>query len=459
MSLRPYQKKGLEEIKAHYRNGIKKVLLHMPTGSGKTVVFSEVLKGIYQKEKAGLIAVRGRKLVDQASKRLTREGVSHGVFMANHRMWSPNRPIQVCSIDTIRSRGILPKADLVIIDECDEATSPSFKNFLGNYEGCFMLGVTATPYGSKPLTHLADAIVAPITISELVSQGYLVDGRYYAPRTPDLSEVSTSKMTGDYVVEELEEVMSGTVIVADVVTEWLKLGQNRPTLAFCVSVDHSLQVCAAFNAKGVPAVHCDANVPDSVRDSMISRLESGEIKVICNIGTMTRGVDIPALSCGIMARPTQSYNLFVQMMGRFTRPFPGKDNFILLDHSGNLEKFGTLKDVDKVQASILGKKPKTDFKTRTCSACFAVFPQQPGACPFCGYVKIIEASEREFTTIDGELAEFVSDPIKRRFEELQRLRKLSGYKRGWIFHKMKDEFGEQVAEEFVPKRIIPAWRQ
>lgn len=456
--LRTYQRDAITQIRDHYKKGGKRAMLHMPVGSGKTATFCEVLKGLHMNNKPGLIVVRGRKLVDQASQRLAREGVPHGVFMANHKGFNPNLPIQVASIDTLRARDAKPRATLIVIDEAHFAVSPSFKNFLEQYPDSLILSVTATPFTKQSLRHLADVIISPITISELLAQGFLVDARYFAPRAPDLSKISISRMTGDYDIEELEELMKGTVIVGDTVTEWKRLGENRSTLVFCVSVNHSLQICEAFNKAGIKAEHVDASINDRARDQMIARLERGETKVITSIGTMTTGVDIPSLGCLVFTRPTKSYSLYVQMLGRGTRPFPGKEHFIVLDHAGNLMRHGALENIDGREVSLDGKEPEEKLLVRTCEKCFAVFPQRPGPCPNCGYIAPKTENTRELEQRDGELAEYVSDPIKARLFQLRSMRAERKYNTNWVWYKMRDEFGEDVAEKYCPRYIKQTWK-
>jgi hypothetical protein len=134
MKLRPYQEKALDEIRAHYGNGVKKVLLKLATGGGKTLCFCTILKSVHAKGLKGIMVVRGKALVDQASDRLSRENVPHGVHMANHWRRMPDEPIQVCSVDTLFRRKIVPKAHLVVVDECfppdvEILTNKGFKRF------------------------------------------------------------------------------------------------------------------------------------------------------------------------------------------------------------------------------------------------------------------------------------------------------------------------------------------
>jgi DNA repair protein RadD len=459
MALRDYQERGLSEIRQAYSKGIKKVLLYMATGSGKTATFSEVLKGLHAKGNTGIVVVRGRKLVDQASLRLAREGVPHGVFMAGHKSFNPNFPIQVASIDTLRARGIRPRASLIVVDEAHMATSQSFRDFLNYYKDAFILAVTATPFTKKPLRHIGDVIVSPINISGLLSQGFLVDGKYYAPRTPKLDNVEISKSTGDYDTEQLNKVMKESVLVGDTVSEWKRLGENRSTLVFCCTVEHSKQVCQAFNDAGIPAEHIDANINDRERDVIIDRLEKGITKVITSIGTMTTGVDIPSLGCLVFARPTRSFILYVQMLGRGTRPHPGKNDFIVLDHAGNLMRHGCLRDIDSVDPTLDGK-PESEKAppVMTCPECFSVFSIQPWPCPSCGHKPEDKPeNNRKLNEIDGTLEAYSHDPVMLELIRLKETRKQKKFHTNWIWHKLSEKFGVETANKYFPVRKTPKW--
>lgn len=224
MQLRPYQQKAIDEIREHFQKGIKKVLLYLSTGGGKTVVFCKVMDSATKRNKKCIMVVRGRKLVSQASKRLTREKIPHGVLMAGHPGYFPSAPIQICSIDTLRARKLYPQADLIIYDEAHFATSPSYMKFIEQYPNAYHLPVTATPFTDKPLSHIAESVVHPITTQELIDQGYLVNAQYFAPSTVDLSKVKVSSTTKDYVTEDLEAVMNTSAITGDIIENWIKNG-------------------------------------------------------------------------------------------------------------------------------------------------------------------------------------------------------------------------------------------
>lgn len=458
--LRPYQKKAVDQIRAKYRKGIKKALLHLDTGGGKTVIFSDIMKATSDRGKKCVMVVRGRKLVDQAHKRLLREGVFHGVIMAGH--WAFNRmaPIQICSIDTLNSRSHYPEADLVVYDEAHNTVSKSYVDFVKHYPDAYHLAVTATPYVEKSLRHVADCVIRPISMDELIAQGYLVPPIYYAPSSVDVSGVKVSRGTNDYVTADLEAILNGNDIVGNLVQTWRDFGQNRSTLIFAVSIVHSKHIAQTFREAGITAEHCDADTPDKERDAVIARLESGETKVVVNVGIFCTGIDIPSLGCILMARPTKSYNLYIQQAGRGTRPAPNKNDFLLLDNAGNVLRHGFIND--QPECNLDGTKIKESVSPiKTCKSCFAIFNQFKKQCPQCGHANTTTEKEREITEVDGTLERIEQMPIEAKafqeFKRLQKVKKEKKFKRGWIWHKMKEQFGEKIASKYVPKMEVPEW--
>jgi len=461
MSLRPYQTSAKEAIRAHYAAGERKVLLHLDTGGGKTTVFGDILKDVYNNGGRAIMVVKGRKLVDQACARLVREYVPHGVIMASHWNYRPHERIQICSIDTLVARGkeTWPEADLVVIDEAHMALSPGYCELAAHYDsrGAFFLPVTATPYVTESLRHIANVVVRPITMTELIEQGYLVDAEYWVPSTPNLRNVGVR--AGDYIVADLEKVMGQVQLVGDCVDAWKKIcgPQPRPSLYFCVSVPHSKQVAAMFTAAGVPAAHCDADTPEREREAIIRKLGSGELSVVTNVGIFCTGVDIPPLGCVGMLRPTQSLNLYRQQAGRGSRPHAGKENFLLIDHAGNVKRHGKI--TEEIPYSLDGKIKKflPGKSIVECPTHFRAF-YRGEQCPECGWVPPVEVREQEIVVNDGELVRLVDEPEEDYYlRQLERQRKIYGYKRGWLFHKMKEKFGEEIAKAKCPQRTF-FWR-
>jgi len=458
--LRDYQERALTQLRNLYSQGIRRVLLHMPTGAGKTVIFCDLLKSVLEKGKSAVMIVRGRKLVDQASNRLFREGVPHGVMMAKHWNYKPWERIQICSIDTLRARSLYPKADIVVIDEAHLFTSKGDQDYLKNYTEPLFLPVTATPYGPKGLGHVADTVIHPISMKELIEQGHLVPPRYYCPSIPDLSKVKLQG--GDYKSKDLEKIMQQKAIVGDIIEHWLEIGNNEPTLCFAISVDHSKYLVKEFIKNGIKAEHCDANSSDAERNAAVARLESGEIFILSNVGIFCVGVDIPFLANIIMARPTKSYTLYIQQAGRGTRPCSerGKQYFRILDHSANVLNHGFITNEPEANLEAPDKKKKKKIiDVKICELCFAAY--MGPTCTICGHGKSVHSRPREFMHIDGKLVEITDEPfeakVNRFIKEKKKQAKDRGYKRGWVFYQLQDKFGPEIADKFMPKRVVPSW--
>lgn len=447
--LRPYQIASIDSIRTEFGK-YKKVLLKLATGAGKTTIFCDILKNAATKGKHCIVVVRGRKLVDQASQRLVREGVEHGVLMNKHWNYRPHLPNQVCSIDTLIARGLRPKADLIIIDEAHLAISDGYKEFLDHYKEAFILGVTATPYVDKSLKHVAETVVAPITMQALIDEGYLVPFRYFSPSKPNLDNVKISSSTKDYVTNQLETAMSSKVLTGHIIEHWKKIGEGRPTLCFAVNVHHSKMLTERFKEAGIPAEHCDADSSDCERESVIRRLENGTTKIICNVGIFCTGIDIPCLGAIILARPTQSKNLYIQQVGRGTRTFQSKENCILLDHSGNILRHGF--PTEEWDVDLDGNKKTTTVKNeaKTCDNCFGVFIGK--ICPECKKEVPIPPAQ-EIAETDEELKEIQPNADRNSpdfvFLSLMSTAKKTGRKNAWVQYEMIRKFGFERAKPYL----------
>lgn len=442
--LRPYQNQAIDEIRRLiYVDGQRNVLLHLAQGSGKTVIFCYILKAMYQNEKSAVMMVKGRQLVEQASWRLARESVPHGVHMAGHYRYRPAEKIQVCSIDTLISRAQRPKADLIIIDEAHMATTKGYKSVLSNYDAP-ILHVTATPYNLAPMS-----TVRPIDMQGLIDIGFLVPARYFCPAIPNLKGVHT--VGDDYNQQQLAKAIDRGDLIADIVETWKTHGQDRPSMAFAVNVLHSKHIAARFCDAGIPWKHCDANTPDSERADIIEEHRLGKIKGISHVNIFSTGVDIPWLSCLIMARPTKSKILYHQQGGRGTRIAENKKDFLLLDHAGNVLRHGFLEEENglvKTKANNTGENVKG---IRICSQCFSAY--RGTACKACGNVGTVNTGIKKEK--EGELREIQETEEGKIYRKLRAVAAEKGYKRGWIFYRLAEKLGQEAAEKMMPKRKIP----
>jgi superfamily II DNA or RNA helicase len=284
-----------------------KVLLVAPTGAGKTVIASEIIKRSVAKYKTVLFLAHRREIIQQTSAKLTANGVRHGIIMAGIEP-RPMEPVQVASIDTLHSRGVrsetmrLPSADLLVFDEAHRARGRTREHLISLYPDASMLGMTATPCrgDGRGLGNIFDTMIETPQIAELSRGEYLVKSRIYAPVHPDLRGVRTQR--GDYVVGQLER-MNTDALVGDIVEHWLKYGERRRTVAFAVGVEHSVHIRNEFMCAGLRAEHLDGTTPITEREAILARLAAGETEIVTNCMVLTEGWDMPDVGCCILARP------------------------------------------------------------------------------------------------------------------------------------------------------------
>lgn len=397
MQLRPFQISAIEKTREALHRGVKRPLIYGPTGSGKTEIGIEIMRAAREKNKRVAFLCNRITLVEQASRRLEKSGLPHGVIQGQNTIGA-KRNVLVCSIQTLARRGY-PPLDLAIIDEAHGATAEVYLNFIQAYPNIPIIGLSATPFTrglgreyewGKPF----EEIIVAATIPELVEQGYLVDCDVYAPYSTELFDglKGVPIVRGDYDEKKLGAVVDKPTLVGDIVEHWFRLGYGRQTVVFATNIAHSQHICAAFNAMGVRAEHLDCYTTKQERAAIFARFESGETTVLCNVSVLAEGWDSPACSCMILARPTRSLTRYIQMAGRILRPFPGKERGLLLDHSATSTVFGYPTDElplelndGKRATSTLNDPTPGEEPPRCCSVCGYLLPKGMSVCPKCGF--------------------------------------------------------------------------
>lgn len=452
MLLRDYQQKAINEIRDCYAQGIKRLILQQPTGSGKSVVFCYILKSIYEKGKSGIVVVKGRSLVDNASKVLLREGVPHTVIMSGFPS-TEGHNIYVCSIDTLysrRNKKDLPSADMIIIDEIHMATSKSnsYNWLIENYKHSYILGTTATPWIKGGLRHVADKIIYPISVSELIEQKYLVPLRYFTPVELDISEIKITK--GEFDDASSIFQFEKQSIYIDIISTFQKHCMGGPTFCFAINIAHAHKIQVKFSENNINTVVITADTSLKDREFFLRSLADKKIECIISVGTMTTGVDIPELKNIIICRPTKSKNLHIQMLGRSTRIFPGKEDAKIFDLVGNVSRHGFLIDerIASLDAPNSTKSKTIPSPVKACPACYCCVAISALACPECGHVFVKKIADTSSQGLEGVMEEIPQDLLSRmkfRAEEILLNAWKKGHKPGTIWFRLLDEFGEENA--------------
>jgi superfamily II DNA or RNA helicase len=417
IELRDYQR---DAVQAFEDNPHRCVLIVSPTGSGKTVVASEITKRNAERYKTTLFIAHRREIIAQTGEKLRALGVAHGIIMAGVKP-RPLERTQVSAIQTLHARAVLhqtmpmPEADLLIIDEAHHACATTYRKVIDAYPNARILGLTATPCrgDGRGLGGIFDSIIELPQIPDLIEKSHLVPTRVYASQLhADLAGVRT-KM-GDYVQGQLADRMNTDRLVGNIVVHWLKHGERRKTVVFAVDVGHSVHIRDEFVKAGVKAEHIDGTTPKPERDEILARLGRGEIEVIVNCMMLTEGWDMPDVGCCVLARPTKQMGMYRQMIGRVLRPAPGKKDAIILDHAGAVFRHGFVEDrvewtldPDKGAENVTQRQHEATGKDRfiECSQCSAL--REGGkACPCCGFLP--PKKPVEYQVAEGELREVTS---------------------------------------------------
>ncbi len=360
MILRPYQEKSIADVRAAYSSGLKSVCLTAPCGAGKTVMFSRIAQLAAAKNTRIAILVHRDSLLTQASDKLRDCGVEHGIIAPGYR--SRGELVQVASIQTLARR--LDKYDfnLLIVDECHHAISPTYSKILSRYSGAVILGVTATPTRTNGagLDSVFQKLILGPNIAELIKDGYLVEPLTYGPtHALNLSNIGT--VAGDYDLKALAPHMDDPRITGDAVAAYKKLCPGVPAMVFTCNVQHADDVAAAFGAAGFRSASVNGKMDLRIIRERIAGLSDGSVQVLASCSLVSEGTDLPCVVAAIMLRPTRSLSLSIQQGGRALRPVyaPGHDlstragrlaaiaaskkpKALILDHAANVLRFMTV---------------------------------------------------------------------------------------------------------------------
>lgn len=376
VQLRPYQLAVQAKVFEHWRNGFRNVLAVMPCGAGKTHTFSDTVRQFAANGQTSLLMAHRSEINSQISLTLGKHGVHHRLIApknvianitAAHRrefqgksFINPSAQTAVGSTDTILARmdnlkPWLRSVDLLVADEAHHVAYQGLHTFENAnkwakvFELCsraYGLGVSATPLRGDGLglgrhtDGVFDQIVLGPDMRWLIDQKQLCDYDIIVPESHfDMSKLREG--SEDYTRASLKEASDNSPkMVGDIVETYCKHVFGKRAMCFTTDVATSGKIAAQFNAWGIPAASVSAETDPSVRDDVMQRFRDGRILVIVNVELYGEGTDVPDLDCVIMARPTASLNLFIQQFCRCLRTSPGKTIGVVIDHVGNIVRFG-----------------------------------------------------------------------------------------------------------------------
>jgi len=425
MNLRDYQQQAISDLRSAMQQGARAPLLCLPTGGGKTVILATIATQAAARGRNVLILVHRRELIHQTSSKLAWVGLDHGIIAAG--IPSSDHAVQIASVQTLARR--LSRLDwqptLIIIDEAHHATAGQWARILDHWPDAYRLGVTATPcrLDGCGLRGTFDTMVLGPRVADLIFTGYLSPARIYAP--PVVADLRGIRSRGgDYANDQAAAAMDRPTVTGDAISHYQRLAAGQQAIAFCCNVAHAVSVCDAFKTAGISAELLLGNTPD--REQVVADFAAHRIRVLVTVDVVSEGFDVPAASCAILLRPTQSLGLYLQQVGRVLRPAPGKGAAIIVDHVGNVHRHGFPDDHRDWSLDDRLKRSRSSGPAaptvRTCQVCFAAFPPQP-ACPCCGTPVPIQPA-RQLRQIAGELKELRREAVRQRTQERRRARTL-----------------------------------
>lgn len=376
-TLRPYQQKAKKEIFESW-DEVDNVMFQMPTGTGKTRLFTSIIRDINQyslskKEAVKILIIAHRtELIDQIDESLKRYHVAHNVIggsrkkreeddlvrvssvkeIANAKKLNEKKfPVHVASIQTIMHKRNLDDAQklnfqFIIIDEAHHALADTYMRLWKLYPGSKKLGVTATPWrmNHQSFTDLFDKLVMSMPIKDFIKQGYLSPYVYYSLRDESYIQKAIDGIElndfGEYDEESMEENMDIGKIRAQLLRSYQSLAKGKKGIIYAINKKHAKNICGEYEDAGYRVVAIDSETPDADRKEMVKSFKKGEIDIIVNVDIFSEGFDCPDIEFIQLARPTRSLMKYLQQVGRGLRITENKTECIILDNVGMYSRFG-----------------------------------------------------------------------------------------------------------------------
>lgn len=351
INLRPYQEECIQSaFRAWDEQGHRRLLVTLPTGTGKTIVFAEVIR---RRRAAGdrrpvLIVAHRRELLEQAAEKVAWLNPDAKIAIECAGQRAPrDTDIIIASIQTLGPSGCKRLAwlrpGLIICDEAHHAIAPTYRRVFERFGAmggdALLLGCTATPHrlDKENLRQIFQVEAYRMGLLEAIEQGWLASITSYRVVTgTDLGAVHTRAR--DFVTSELAAAVNVQARTEQVIEKWESVAKGRRTLVFCVNVQHAQDVAEAFRRAGYTAETVDGGMRPADRQAVLDRFRAGETQIVANCELLGEGFDLPAVSSVVMMRPTQSEALLTQQIGRGTRLAEGKRDVILIDVVDNTDR-------------------------------------------------------------------------------------------------------------------------
>ena len=403
MKLRPYQEQAVQSVWEYFSKHEGNPVIALPTGTGKSVVIAELLRRAFLQypNQRVLKITHVKELISQNMEKLLAlwPTAPAGIHSAGLKRRDLEHAILFCGIASIAKKAAkLGKIDLILIDEChlvSHNAETMYRTLIHDLREVNphlkVIGFTATPYrlGLGPLieggifTDLCFDLTGRDAFNQLVTDGYLAP--LVTKKTAQELDVSSVHMQGgEYIQKELQAAVDRVAVTDAAVQEMLYYGKHRDHwLVFASGVEHATHVADCLNYYGIPTAALHSECSSEERTRILADFKAGRLRAVTNNNILTTGFDFPGIDLIGVLRPTASTNLWVQMLGRGTRPFEGKDNCLVLDFAGNTRRLGPVND--PVLPKRKGDKAGGQAPVRICDQCGTYQHASLRVCECCGF--------------------------------------------------------------------------
>lgn len=426
MQIRAYQRESIDAVNAYMRAHADNACIVLPTGSGKSVVFAEMVREYLTQWPSTRICILAhtRELVRQNAEKLAVHWpeAPMGVYSAGLGYRDTQSPIIFASIQSVYRRAAeIGPLDLIFVDEAHRiplAGEGVYRRFIAEAKAqtphLRVIGFTATPYRLGPgmvvgPSYILNAIAYEAPIRQLIEEGYLC--RLTSKATKAHAELGSVHVRGgEYRADELERAVTAGDLVERTAREIVdRCANRRAWLVFCAGIEHAHQISRALFALGVTAPVVSSETPREERDRHIRNHQTGKIPALVNVNVLSEGYDAPHIDAVIMLRPTKSAGLYYQFVGRGLRIHPRKQDCLVLDFAGNIAEHGPIDAID-----VKGARPREPgaAPTKVCPTCDEIVLLSVMLCPSCGYQWESSAGDAPHDDKPTELA-ILSQPPER----------------------------------------------
>lgn len=449
ITLRPYQQKLIDDVRASIRNGNKSIVAVLGCGGGKSVIQGSIAKSSTDRGNRVLFLVHRKELCQQIANTFCALGVN----------------MEFCDVSMVqtvsRRLGKLPDYDLIITDEAHHSTANTYKKIYEHYSDVIRCGFTATPIrlNRGGLGEVYSDLITSVSTRWLIENNYLAPYKYYSVKLADTSELHT--VAGEFKQDEVAQLMENKEIYGDTVKQWKRLAEGKKTIIYCATVEAAKKTAERFSSEGYSSIAIDGKTPQDERKRAMDAFRSGEITILCNCELFGEGLDVPDCECVVLLRPTQSLTLFIQQSMRSMRYMPNK-TAIIIDHVGNCYRHG-LPDDDREWSLEPKHKQENLVKIRECKECFSVYPPTLSKCPYCGAEATHEIRKTDRKTVEIDLVEVkriediknadYADLKAETWDDVIKIQKARGYHFQWCFR-----FAKSRGIEIPGKYRAYMWR-